>query len=266
MIKINGKEVLFERFPNGETLFKHSFEETEHITVDFKYEDDSDLIKLLLVKKELDSVITGLIGLNITYYPYSRMDRGGDGIVFTLKHIATFINSLKFDGVIINEPHSDKCVELTHGSGVRWLTTELFEDYKKEEGFSYDNDYLVFPDKGAYDRYIPLFPNAKILYGEKVRNFKTGVIESLKIIGEYDGKGKAIIIDDLCCGGYTFKLTARELKRVGVGEISLILGHCEDTIYKRGLLEDTNITKVYTTNSILNLPSKSEKLIIKEMV
>ena len=52
MIKINGNKVIFEQFPNKETLFKNNFKNLKEsiVVLDFKYEEDSDIVKLMLVK------------------------------------------------------------------------------------------------------------------------------------------------------------------------------------------------------------------------
>ena len=111
MIKVNGKEIEFTKFPNGETNMNHkSFPVTDlkpTNEVDFKYEEDGDLIKLMFVKKYLDTKQRHAnYKLNIYYLPYSRMDRSEDGSPFTLKYVSKFINDLNFDEVVLIEPHS----------------------------------------------------------------------------------------------------------------------------------------------------------------
>src|SRR5437763_13037552 len=106
MILLNGKEVEFSTFPNGETHFKNAGLKVDSMNmVSFKYTNDSDLVKLMFLKNYLDhySIRNTLI---IYYMPYSRMDRSEGGSPFTLKYVANFINSLKFNSIQVIEPHS----------------------------------------------------------------------------------------------------------------------------------------------------------------
>src|SRR5690606_21489303 len=112
MIKVNGQDVIFKKFPNGETkIIEDSINVLEwgKHTVSFKYENDEDFIKLMFVKNFIDSKRSKstTVELIIYYMPYSRMDRSENGSAFTLKYITNFINSLNFDRVIVVEPHSD---------------------------------------------------------------------------------------------------------------------------------------------------------------
>ena len=89
MIKLNGTELVFKTFPNGETLVDGDAITAlmaEQNTLAFKYENDSDLIKLMFVKQYLDSRKVHA-DLTIAYMPYSRMDRIEGASVFTLKYV-----------------------------------------------------------------------------------------------------------------------------------------------------------------------------------
>src|SRR6185437_6321183 len=142
MIKVNGVEVKFEKFPNGETkLIEGSFKRDNVINqVKFKYEDDSDLIKLMFVKNYLDAVRT-VSELTVFCMPYCRMDRSENGSAFTLKYVSNFINGLGFDKVNVIEPHSDvTCALLDRSEAIsvnEWLLNKVVEDI----GFNSETDY-----------------------------------------------------------------------------------------------------------------------------
>jgi ribose-phosphate pyrophosphokinase len=275
MIKINNKEIKFGKFPNGELiLYKKQFlniipEKINDINgfhIKWKYENDTDFIKLLFVKTELEALQSKLgistsssIILTILYFPYSRMDRENENYTFSLQYISNFINSLEFGTVIINEPHSDLCIKLTDYSISRFYTPDLLNKYESEIDFNKDKDFLIFPDKGAYDRYESLFLEYVSIYADKKRNFETGIIEDLTIndLGIDISGTNIIIIDDLCSKGGTFLWAAEKLKEKGVNKIYLIVGHCETTIKRGELLNSEIIEHVYTTNSII---SKDEEL------
>lgn len=251
MILINGVEVVFERFPNNETRLDES---SLHIPVgmvkdiEFKYEDDSDLIRLMFLKKYSDSMKVDIRKLIVYYLPYSRMDRSENNSPFTLKYIADFINELNFESVTIVEPHSDVSPALINNSTSLYINYDLLSKVKEEVNFNEELDYIVFPDNGSSKRYSKM-TEKNVLIGHKNRDFKTGQITSLEIIGGYTGGRKAIIVDDLSSFGNTFVKTAIELSKQGIDEVYLLVAHAENSIFKGDLFK--HITKVFTTDSIL---------------
>ncbi|WP_341281252.1 ribose-phosphate pyrophosphokinase [Paenibacillus sp. FSL H8-0537] len=254
MIKLNGTELAFKTFPNGETLVDgDAITElmAEQNTLAFKYENDSDLIKLMFVKQYLDSRKVHA-DLTIAYMPYSRMDRIEGASVFTLKYVCGLINSLAFGQVTVLEPHSDVTLALLNNCSARYPTIELLDLVVEATGFDRAADYLFFPDAGAQKRYSKV-RGYNELVGFKARNFQTGEIERLDVVGQVASEGfKAIIVDDLCSYGGTFMRSAEKLKGLGAAEIYLLVGHCEPSIHKGKLLDSPLIDKVFTTNTMLN--------------
>lgn len=276
MIKINDIEIKFEKFPNNEMrLDKKQFEQFKEgsIHVNFKYGNDEDLFKLFIVKKYLDEIRSNYTIDNyplwVTYYPYSRMDRDNPNYVFTLKYVAEYLNNMGWGAVNILEPHSHVCKNLTNKSNSVFVTSGLLKKYLSEMDFDKDKDFLLFPDKGAYDRYNELFPDYTSIYAEKKRNFETGRIEDLTIndLGIDISDTNIIIIDDLCSRGGTFLWAADKLKEKGVNKIYFVVGHCEDTIYEGDLLKNNTIEKIFTTNSIIDKSREiGNRLFIKEVI
>lgn len=266
MIKLNGTELTFKTFPNGETHVNgeqlYDLRKKDcHIT--FKYENDSDLIKLLFVKKHLDDFGSNT-EINILYMPYSRMDRKEGYSVFTLKYVSEFINSLNFNKVIVIEPHSNVTLALLNKCFAEYPSIELLNQVVKETGFNINEDYVFFPDAGAQSRYKNV-KGYKSLVGYKERDFQTGQIKKLDLVGNVDKTGfKVIIVDDLCSYGGTFIMSAEKLREVGASEIYLLVGHCEKSIYKGKILETDLINKVFTTDSILD-KSEHEKIHVYEI-
>lgn len=252
MILLNGKEVEFGNFPNGETLFKKDgLKINVHNVVSFKYENDSDLIKLMFLKKYIETHRT-INTLIIYYMPYSRMDRSENDSPFTLKYVADFINSLKFDYIEVIEPHSDVTCAVLDNANAHFVNFKLLPMVMSKIGFHPSYDYVVFPDQGASKRYSGMVAFNQLV-GHKKRNFETGRIESLDLIGDIDthyGK-KAIIVDDLSSYGGTFVMTAKALREKGIEEVYLLVAHAEDSIFKGELLKSDLITKVFTTDTIL---------------
>ena len=269
MIRINGKEVEVVKFPNGESLIKNTgvlkdikqLEKAVEMTVKFK--SDEDLLHMMFIKKHLDEMNLDTI-LKIPYMPYSRMDRTEGENIFTLKYICSLINGLNFKKVIVYEPHSDVSVALIDRCEVVNSTLELLKAATKKLNLNAE-DYVFFPDQGAEKRYSKKIKGFKILTGIKERDFSTGDIKKLDIIGEKPGKDfRVVILDDLCSRGGTFILSANKLKELGAKEIYLVVTHCEDTIFDGSILDTDLIDKVYTTNSILS--KQHDKIYIKGII
>src|SRR5690606_25578818 len=88
---------------------------------------------------------------------------------------------------------------------------------------------IVFPDHGAYKRYSEFFPRKEpLLYIDKVRDFATGSLTDMKLaIQPQHTKFKAIIVDDICSRGGTFKWAAQILKDAGAEEVGLVVTYGE---------------------------------------
>lgn len=255
MIKVNGERLAFQTFPNGETrvdgeAILQAATEPRNMVV-LKYESDGDLIKLMFVKRFLDDHRLRA-SLLISYMPYSRMDRVEGASVFTLKYAASFINSLDFEEVTVIEPHSDVTMALLDRSQAKYPSIELLEQVIRNTGFDAEEDYLFFPDAGAQKRYAKV-KGFNQLVGFKVRDFQTGQIQKLDVVGDVAKPGfKAIIVDDLCSYGGTFLLSAERLKELGASEVFLLVGHCEKSVFQGKIPGSSLLDRVFTTNTMLD--------------
>lgn len=226
--------------------------------IDFFFESNEDLIHLMFLKKYIDELrLCKTIILNITYMPYSRMDRKEINFAFTLQYVSDFINSLSFDEVQLHEAHSDVAPALLKNAYNIEEGEKLLESVANEILFDKEKDFLFFPDAGAQKRYSKL-TGYNQLVGHKKRDFDTGEIKSLEVIGSLTKGAKVIILDDLCSRGGTFIHSAKALKDLGAGEIYLAVTHCEDTIYDGEIPESDLITRVYTSNSIIHTRNHSK--------
>ena len=243
--------IKFGTFPNGESnLNFNNLEIGATSQIIFKFENDKDLFNLYILKQYIDEVIPhNQIILHILYMPYSRMDRRNMFYTFNLKYVAKFINDLKFKYVKVFDAHSDVTLALLDRCEGKSVTTTLFKLFRKDVQ-NFINDYVVmFPDAGAEKRYSKDF-NYPTVIGSKERNFGTGEIIKFNITGADVKNKNVVIIDDLCSKGGTFIGASKALKEKGALNVSLIVTHCENTIFDGELFK--HIHKVYTTNSILD--------------
>lgn len=258
MIRLNGVEVEFGNYPNGETLVPEIVQHGDipH-GVELRYETDADLIHLWLLAGHL----RGLKKLTIAYMPYSRMDRAVGNHCFSLEHIATLINEMEFDVVYIVEPHSDGTLHRVARSRSVTVSDQLLHTWVfPEVGFDQDLDYVVFPDEGASTRYARwLSEEQKYITATKTRDFDTGEITGIVVadVDQYGlpvrahGDSKAVIWDDLCSRGGTFMGVGQQLKDMGFAEVHLYVTHLESTVLEGPLLkEGSPIDSVYATDSM----------------
>lgn len=251
-IKLNGREVVFDSFPNGETRIEPTGWLDRGNRVMFRYHSDADLIHLMLLKRHMDEWVPkgGEQFLTIAYMPYSRADRGNSNSVFSLRYVAKFINDLGFDRVTVVEPHSDVTCALLDRSHPWYVTKMMLPDVMRKLQMIFPWDRVVFPDAGAQKRYADL--NIPHLVGLKHRDFATGKIESLQLVGDLADfttePRNALIIDDLCSYGGTFVRAAKALREMYFKKVYLLVAHLENSVYKGELLDQ--IDGIYTTDSI----------------
>ena len=254
MLYLNDEKIEIKKFPNGECLINSEKFKLKNVDNEIKinFENDEDITHLIFLKGHLDELKLNC-NLILPYMPYSRMDRTEGMTVFTLKHLCRLINNLNFESVTIYEPHSDVSTALLDRVRVVDMSKTLAKELLDEINDGFHEVYLVYPDAGSAKRYEKEIGYEKILTASKDRDFKTGFIKNLQINGTIESNSfKAIIVDDLCSKGGTFMLTASKLKDMGATEIYLVVTHCENTIFAGELLKSDLITKIYTTNSILN--------------
>jgi ribose-phosphate pyrophosphokinase len=256
MVQINGMEVGTRLFPNNERIFealKYPEDFDEPFYIDFKFETDMDIWKLIAVKSYLnDTYPRCYVYLNMPYIPYSRMDRRTVDKYFSLKYFCKLINALAFDKVIVLDPHSNVSEGLLDNLTIKDVSKYIWNVICAEEP-----DYVFYPDNGALKRYsetITLPYNVGVFYGSKKRNLTTGKIEKFELVNAPDLSGKKVlIIDDLCSRGGTFVASANLLKEAGATRITLYVSHCENTVFDGELLKpDSSVDMVYTTDSILS--------------
>lgn len=152
MLKLNGTEILFGRFPNKElflAIANLSILPLPHENVvTWIYEDNEDFAKLLILTYWLDEMNANTV-LNISYMPYSRMDRANGVYVPSLTPVADFVEFLRYDKVVIREPHSSATLEGIPRSEAEGWVRNTMHSVMELGGF----DSICFPDAGASVRH-----------------------------------------------------------------------------------------------------------------
>ena len=269
MIKIygGGRTQIVDQntFPDGTLALNiHKvFEDSAMIT--WLYESDVEMFTIMCIVDILRrNGWCKYLELEMPYLINARMDRiKSSDENFSLKVFAKWLNSLKFNHVIVHNVHSNVSEALIEN-----IQNILPEEDIKTCIQKYNPDVIFFPDEGACKRYSDMKIikdcNLPIAFGIKKRDWKTGKIESLEVIGGEHVQGKRVlIVDDICSKGFTFFYSAQKLKELGAKDVALYITHCEDNIQNGELLTTDLISKIYTTNSICHI--KHDKIeIIKE--
>lgn len=244
MISVNELEAKIEHYPDGTPRINLDVDDipdftdgtTSYMHIRWKYENDAELMYLIMIKKHLDANLADTTYLlTLDYMPNARMDRTKrDYEVFTLKYFCDVINSLNFSRVFILDAHSNVSVALLNNcvnkSPQKYIQqaideirnengtmvevpvvadeTEVSEENENSdialpqepfEELIFDNDRLVlyFPDYSAAKRYSDMFPQYRYCYGEKKRDWETGKILGIDIrTNGVDLENKIVLVLD----------------------------------------------------------------------
>ena len=263
MIKINGVELQKSYFPDGTLHLKYTVQEGENTKIEWKYENNEELVSLIFITKHLREKFVKNIELYMPYVPNARQDRTKKPHdIFTLKYFAEVINSLEFLKVHILDPHSDVTSALIDRV-VQVSVTPYIQEAIKLSGISKEKDIVFFPDSGSQKRYSDesKYPYA---FGIKQRDWETGEIKGLEVSGDIPKEPfDVLIIDDISSYGGTFYFAAKKLKELGARKIDLYVTHCENTILDGKLMDGDLINHIYTTSSLFT--KEHEKITVLEL-
>ena len=294
MIYVNNKKVDIKHFPDGtQMLFEAGIDDVINTPVrhsvmffNFKwiYENDEELITIMyLLRHYREKIPVPYLAitkfrLTMDYLPNARMDRTkDDSEVFTLKYFCDFINSLKFDEVVVLDPHSNVGVALLNNVTVKspevYIKNVLDDIEGKyiDGGKRYEGSTVIyFPDEGAMKRYsgLKVFNGRTIIYGYKNRDWKTGQILGLSIkdrngsglsrlsVNNPVNGGVVLMIDDIVSYGGTLAYSADSLKELGASAIYAYVSHAENSVLdkEKGTLikriESGVVDELFTTDSL----------------
>jgi len=270
MIKINNITINQNHFPDGSlrVLDFPILQYKENIFIKWNYENDAELFTLICVVNHLRNnwgALIKTIGLEMAYIPHARMDRTKSNTeVFTLKYFCDVINSLKFDYVRVLDPHSSVSEALINNLIRMDVETGIVDAIDDIEGKDIDGGkkyggttVIYFPDDGAMKRYKGLnaFCGHRLIYGKKVRDWKTGKINGLTIhseggelLTEFGQKPLTdtvvLMVDDIISYGGTLAYSADALKELGAQAIYAYASHTENSV-----LDEENGTLIKRLNS-----------------
>ena len=210
----------------------------KNVDITWDFEDESEFIHLAQLKMLLDSKNINSY-LHISFLPYARQDKDVDNkSTFALHTFIKLLNNLEFNVVFVLDPHSD--VSNTIYNFLPTYPRNSVEHVWKET----HSNLAVYPDIGAKKKYSNIYklPSS---YAEKQRDQSTGKITSYFLHdGDYKDK-TVLIVDDICDGGATFVLLAKELFKNKAKEVNLFVTH---GLFTKGLkpLKEAGINRIFT--------------------
>lgn len=267
MIKLNGYVVEQNRFPDGTLALKEInvdlLSDNFANWIDWMYDGDEEMFTIMSLVDLIRRNSQGRIYLKMPYLPNARMDRiKTDTENFALKVFANWINGLGFDRIFVENVHSNVSNALVNN-----IADNLPDDDIKTITKDYDFDVIFFPDEGACKRYKDMDVikelGLPIAFGIKNRDWKTGEILGLDVVGADVKDKRVLIIDDICSKGFTFYYSGQKLRELGASDVRLYVTHCEDTIKNGNLLNADVVSKVYTTDSICHITDEKINFVRK---
>ena len=271
MLKVNDTVVPIEHFPDGTLRLKLPDSlcpsDDEPVVIEWRFENNEEMAALMFLTRQIQDK-GYVVELNLPYIPNARQDRcESEDDVFTLKYFAEFINNLCFACVRVLDAHSpvstaliDRVLHYTPAFNIETVINNIAE----RENIDTSNIIPCFPDVGALKRYNSMtLDTAAPVYGNKTRDWETGKITGLQMLGNVEGVSGSVvlIVDDICSYGGTFYYSAQELKKLGASKIYLYVTHCENSILNGKLFPENMVEMVYTTSSIFTAESDKVEVI-----
>lgn len=245
MLLLNGQPVPVTMFPDKTSQVWKLPEDQLKLskaTIEWRFEHEGEFMQLAQLRDLLTEYGVNVIKLTLKYLPYGRQDKGtNNAATFALYTFADLLNFLNFEQVEIMDPHSEHALDWIYNSNAVYPTKLVEQVAQSMMG----DVVLCYPDKGAVTKYTKVYESLyrPHIYGEKVRDQLTGNILSYQVVGECAGKA-VLIVDDICDGGMTFRLLAKDLLAAGATSVVLFVTH---GIFSRGLqvLKDAGISRVF---------------------
>lgn len=243
MLSLNNQPLNVTVFPDKTSQVWHLPEHTFTSPTAFilwQFENEAEIMHLAQLQMLLRN--HGIrTTLSIPFLPYARQDkRISNESTFALHALFRILNSLNFERLVIMDPHNFEAIRLMSTCGLDCV----YPDEALNDAVESTKSSLVcYPDRGAFNKYSKLY-GYNFIYGEKVRDQATGHILSYEVFGDPKGQN-VLIVDDICDGGATFTILAKDLLARGATGVSLFVSH---GIFSKGLkpLLDAGIQRIFT--------------------
>lgn len=249
-LTVNGIKIEPTIFPDKTSqVWKLPLEQIQGnmVVIVWDFESEAEFLHLAQLKVLLSTLKYPKVGLVVRYLPYARQDKLiSNESTFALRVFLPLLAFLAFDTICLCDPHSGVAKRILDDLGVvaiDYYPIDLVDKAAKD----CEIDMLCYPDEGARIKYSRLYAGHDYVYGRKVRDQLTGRIDKYDLeTNDHDVFGKnVLIVDDLCDGGATFILLAKELISKGASKVVLFVTH---GLFTRGteVLFENGISRIFT--------------------
>jgi ribose-phosphate pyrophosphokinase len=251
------KTLHFLNFPDGESFVKFDSDTThkQDVVIVWKYENDSELMRLGLLTDVIINNDPKGINIYIPYLPHARQDRASTpNQPFSLKVLSRFLNALDSDvisyfNITCLDVHSDVFEKILSDYTLSPdnIGSYIYADRLKDNKY----DGIICPDKGALNRCKQWSQvlNLPIHECTKNRDPSTGQLSNPSIPNVDLNSKKLLLVDDIGTGFGTHVMLANEFhKKYNNLTMDLWVTHSSFTKGKDIVLNSFN--KVYTTDSL----------------
>jgi ribose-phosphate pyrophosphokinase len=246
-------------FPGGEPHVKLP-EFSGEVLLFLKLRSWSDVGFAALVADSMSRSGASTVRSFVPYFPAARQDRAPDGRApFTLRYTSLLLSPGRERGVIVFDPHSP-VIFSTAQIDRAFMPGDL--DIPRRR----DVVGIIAPDKGAAERARKFrdafYPGAVLIQCAKRRDPASGSLSGYTM-PPLPGRGRYIIVDDICDGGGTFNLLAHEFKADPLADGSRLELFVSHGIFSKGLTAiDPVIEHITTTDSWCRLASDARLTVL----
>ena len=184
---------------------------------------NDNLMALVTAIHAADQSDAGAITAVIPQFPYSRQERKKTREAITARVVAHLLEDAGADRIITLDIHSEAIMGFFNRCTLEDLhASAIIMEYVREK-FDTANLCVVSPDVGGADmaRYYANRFGCPLAIVHKARDYsKASVIESMRLVGDGDGKD-VLMPDDLIATGGTLLTAAKLLKDHGARTVHL---------------------------------------------
>lgn len=263
-------------FPDGQTHIhlKENIIVSDPMLIKARIKSNDDLVDFCSLIDILRANRVTEIHVQFIYLIGQRMDRSISNYEpMTLRAITRIINSLNLTSIKVFSPHSQTTLNMLNSGFATDMHQEEYYFYKHAiqhtrescEDKRQNGLGIVLPDDGGAKRWHNSFSAlntmGEVIECSKHRDMATGKLSGFDVHSDTVPE-VCVINDDLCDGGFTFIMLAKELRKKGAKQVNLCVCH---GIFSKGLILE-GIDHIYTTNSYQDFDGNAlETLQIKDM-
>lgn len=233
-------EIDIDQFANGEKRLRvlTSVDGQECVIIQsFSQPVDEQIIELVLIADALERAGAKEVTAVIPWLGYSLQDKVfRDGEPLAARVVADIVSHAFIQRVVVLDMHNPSIVGFFSVPTVHLRALTLFSDYARNQ-WERTESVVVSPDFGGLKQ-ARLFAEqlgVELVNVNKHRDLKTGLVSTLGLSGEVQGK-ICLVYDDVINTGGTVVEVAKLLKEQGAKEVHFLVTH--------GLFAGDGLTKM----------------------